>query len=267
MLSFILRRLGVMLLTMLCLSFVVFFFVNLDPNLRKLAIFQTEMRASDQDLENWLQRNGYRDNFFVRFGRWVGVWPKEPAIDPATGQAVSRFRFCDEPAETRFSGVLEGDFGCSTAFRTPVAAAAARSSQGDGHPDVLGHDRDGAGIAPGRRARRHARGVQARPGPVGRFDRVHGDARIRVGHHLHRDPGVLARLAQRLGGDGDHQGHQLQQLHPAGDDHGHLRNRLYRAHDPRLDGRGHDGPVHPHRPPQGPELRRGRRQARPAQRA
>jgi peptide/nickel transport system permease protein len=121
MLTFILRRLGAILLTMLCLSFVVFFFVNLEPNLRKLAIFQTEMRASDQDLENWLQRNGYRDNFFVRFGRWVGVWPKEPAIDPATGQAVPRFRFCDDPAEARFAGVLQGDFGCSTAFRTPVA--------------------------------------------------------------------------------------------------------------------------------------------------
>lgn len=121
MLSFILRRLGVMLLTMLCLSFVVFFFVNLEPNLRKLAIFQTEMRASDQDLQSWLQRNGYRDNFFERFGRWLGVWPKQPVIDPATGAAVPRFRFCAEPTEARFSGVLEGDFGCSTAFRTTVA--------------------------------------------------------------------------------------------------------------------------------------------------
>ena len=105
---------------MLCLSFVIFFFVNLDPNLRKLAIFQTEMRATDQDLENWLQRNGYRDNFFIRFGRWVGVWQKEPAIDPATGQAA-RSRFCAEQADAGFSGVIQGDFGCSTAFRTPVS--------------------------------------------------------------------------------------------------------------------------------------------------
>ena len=121
MLTFIARRLGVILLTMLCLSLVVFTFVNLEPNLRKLAIFQTEMRASDQDLENWLQRNGYRDNFFIRFSRWVGVWPKEPAKDPTTGQPVPRFRFCDDSAETEFSGVLQGDFGCSTAFRSPVA--------------------------------------------------------------------------------------------------------------------------------------------------
>ena len=121
MLSFILRRLGVMLLTMLCLSFVVFFFVNLEPNLRKLAIFQTEMRATDQDLENWLQRNGYRDNFFVRYARWIGVAPKQPSIDPATGQPAPRFRYCDDPVEPEFSGVLQGDFGCSTAFRTTVA--------------------------------------------------------------------------------------------------------------------------------------------------
>lgn len=120
MLKFIVRRLGVMLLTMLCLSFIVFFFVNLEPNLAKLATFQTEMRASDAEKESWLQRNGYRDNFFVRYGRWIGVLPKQPVIDPATGQPVPRFRFCDEPSEPTFSGVLQGDLGCSTAFRTPV---------------------------------------------------------------------------------------------------------------------------------------------------
>ncbi len=121
MLSFMMRRTGVMLLTMLCLSFIVFFFVNLQPNLRKLAIFQTEMRASDQDLEHWLQHNGYRDNFFLRFGRWIGVWPTQPVIDEATGEPVPRFRFCSESSKARFAGILEGDFGCSTAFRTPVA--------------------------------------------------------------------------------------------------------------------------------------------------
>ena len=66
MLKFLARRLGVMALTMVCLSLVVFYFVNLEPNLGRLAIFQTEMRASDADLESWLTRNGYRDNFFNR---------------------------------------------------------------------------------------------------------------------------------------------------------------------------------------------------------
>src|SRR5262249_14470812 len=101
MLSFILRLLCGMLVTMRCLSFVGFFIVNHEPHLRKLAIFQTEMRASDQDLQSWLQHNGYRDNFFVRFGRWVGVWPKQPVIDPATGKTVPRFRFCAEPSESQ----------------------------------------------------------------------------------------------------------------------------------------------------------------------
>jgi peptide/nickel transport system permease protein len=120
MLKFLARRLGIMALTMLCLSLVVFFFVNLEPNLKRLAIFQTEMRASQQDLENWLVRNGYRDNFFVRYGRWIGVVQKQPVVDPATGQNVPRFRYCNESAEPVYSGILQGDFGCSTAFKTKV---------------------------------------------------------------------------------------------------------------------------------------------------
>ena len=88
MLKFLARRLGVMALTMVCLSLVVFFFVNLEPNLTKLATFQTEMRASDQEKESWLARNGYRDNFFVRYGRWIGVLQKQPVTDPATGEIV-----------------------------------------------------------------------------------------------------------------------------------------------------------------------------------
>jgi peptide/nickel transport system permease protein len=122
MLAFILRRLGTMALTMLCLTMVVFFMINLEPNLRKLSISQLDMRSSDEHIESWLVKNGYRQNFFVRYGQWLGVWPKYPNIDPATGAATSRFTYCNEPAETRLSGVLQGDFGCSTKFKTTVAA-------------------------------------------------------------------------------------------------------------------------------------------------
>nr|WP_210307773.1 ABC transporter permease [Aminobacter niigataensis] len=107
---------------MLCLTLVVFFLINLDPNLKKLAISQTEMRSTTEQLESWLQRNGYRQNFFVRYGQWLGVMPKQPNIDPATGQAVPRFSFCNEPSVPQFSGVLQGDFGCSTKFKTTVAS-------------------------------------------------------------------------------------------------------------------------------------------------
>jgi peptide/nickel transport system permease protein len=120
MASFLARRLGVMLLTMLCLTLVVFYLVNLEPNLRKLAISQTEMHASDQELESWLVKNGYRHPFLERYAAWLGIWPKEPDIDPKTGAATPRFSFCDEPKTPQFSGVLQGDLGCSTKFKVKV---------------------------------------------------------------------------------------------------------------------------------------------------
>jgi peptide/nickel transport system permease protein len=111
-----------MVLTMLCLTLVVFFMVNLEPNLRKLSISQLDMRSSDEHIESWLVKNGYRDNFFVRYGRWLGVVQKQPYTDPVTGQTAPRFSYCNEPAEPRYSGILQGDFGCSTKFKTTVAA-------------------------------------------------------------------------------------------------------------------------------------------------
>ena len=89
MLAFVLRRLGTMVLTMVCLTLVVFFLINLGPNLKKLAISQTEMHTSAEQLEAWLVNHGYRQNFFVRYGQWLGVMPKQPVIDPATGKAVA----------------------------------------------------------------------------------------------------------------------------------------------------------------------------------
>ena len=120
MLTFFLRRLGVMALTMFCLTMVVFFLVNLEPNLKKLAIAQTFQRATEEQLESWLERNGYREPFLVRYGQWLGVWPKDPPVDEQ-GNPVQRFAFCDQPTERAFSGVIQGDFGCSTKFRTEVA--------------------------------------------------------------------------------------------------------------------------------------------------
>jgi peptide/nickel transport system permease protein len=99
MLNFILRRLGVMALTMLCLTLVVFYLVNLEPNLRRLALSQIDMRSTEAHIESWLTRMGYREPFLVRYGQWIGVVPKQPAVDEE-GNPVSRFRYCPEPAET-----------------------------------------------------------------------------------------------------------------------------------------------------------------------
>ena len=91
MASFLARRFGVMALTMLCLTLIVFYLVNLEPNLKKLAISQTEMHATSEELESWLVKNGYRRPFLERYAAWLGLWPKSPNIDPKTGAASPRF--------------------------------------------------------------------------------------------------------------------------------------------------------------------------------
>ena len=77
------------------------------------------MRASDEAIESWLVKNGYREPFVKRYAAWLGVWPKTPATDD-DGNPVARFTWCDEIAEPQLSGVLQGDFGCSTKFKTKV---------------------------------------------------------------------------------------------------------------------------------------------------
>ncbi len=90
MLAFILKRFGVMILTAICLTFIVFFLTNLEPNLEKLAKEQNNMRMSDEQVENWLERNGYRRPLIVRYGEWLG-------------------------------GAVTGDLGQSSRFNKPVA--------------------------------------------------------------------------------------------------------------------------------------------------
>ncbi len=102
MLAFIMRRLGTMVLTMLCLTMVVFFMVNLDPNLRKLAISQLDMRSSDEHIESWLTKNGYRQNFFVRYGQWLGVVQKQPNIDPGDRQRRAALQLLQRAGRAAF---------------------------------------------------------------------------------------------------------------------------------------------------------------------
>ena len=56
---FILRRFGVMLLTALCLTYIVFFMTNLYPNLEKLAKTQGNFRMSDEAVASFLEDRGY----------------------------------------------------------------------------------------------------------------------------------------------------------------------------------------------------------------
>lgn len=72
MLMFILRRTGVMILTMVCVTFIVFFLVNLEPNLEKIAKGQGNVRMTDEQVSSWLDKNGYREPMLTRYGIWIG---------------------------------------------------------------------------------------------------------------------------------------------------------------------------------------------------
>ncbi|MGX0902642.1 peptide/nickel transport system permease protein [Roseovarius sp. MBR-79] len=120
MVTFILRRVGVMVLTALCLTFIVFFLTNLYPNLEKLAKTQGNFRMTDAEVESYLGRNGYLDPMLVKYGRWIGVWPGWVIEE----EGVTRGR-CIEPGQppeeaARFCGILQGDWGYSTVFRKDV---------------------------------------------------------------------------------------------------------------------------------------------------
>ena len=118
---FILRRLGVMILTALCLTFIVFFLTNLHPNLEKLAKTQGNFRMSDEAVASWLGDRGYLDPTPIKFGRWLGVvpgWVTEKEDGTVTGRCFAP----DTPEEQRrsFCGVLQGDWGQSTVFKDAV---------------------------------------------------------------------------------------------------------------------------------------------------
>lgn len=119
---FILRRLGVMILTALCLTFVVFFLTNLYPNLEKLAKTQGNMRMTDDQVETWLDNRGYLQAMPIKYAEWLGVAPGFVHTNK-DGETTGRcIRPGIEPAKAaRFCGVLQGDWGYSTVFKEPVA--------------------------------------------------------------------------------------------------------------------------------------------------
>jgi peptide/nickel transport system permease protein len=119
---FILRRVGVMILTALALTLVVFYLTNLYPNLEKLAKTQGNVRMTDEQVERWLDRNGYLEPTLLKYGQWLGVVPGHLERD-AEGEIVDgRCAEAGAPHEEwpRFCGVLQGDWGVSTVFRDDV---------------------------------------------------------------------------------------------------------------------------------------------------
>ena len=123
---FILRRLGVMLLTALCLTFIVFWLTNLAPNLEKLAKTQGNARMSDDAVVTWLENRGYSQPLPIKYGQWLGVLPGY-VIEGSDGEVRARCKEPGQPLEeaATFCGILQGDWGFSTVFKEDVGAIVA----------------------------------------------------------------------------------------------------------------------------------------------
>jgi peptide/nickel transport system permease protein len=117
---FIVKRTGLMALTALCLTFLVFFLTNLQPNLEKLAKTQGNMRMSDVQVEQWLGDRGYNQPLLVRYGEWLGV-AEGFVFTKENGKTVGR---CVKPGADSipsYCGVFQADMGWSSVFKDDVS--------------------------------------------------------------------------------------------------------------------------------------------------
>ena len=118
-----------MILTALCLTFVVFFLTNLYPNLEKLAKFEGNQRMTDEQVESYLDARGYLQPLPVKYGQWLGVLPGYLNVtEDGTmyGRCVEGGMEAPEDVP-RFCGVLQGDWGTSSVFRDDVSEIVARN--------------------------------------------------------------------------------------------------------------------------------------------
>ncbi|MEM9061878.1 MAG: ABC transporter permease [Pseudomonadota bacterium] len=95
MLMFVLKRLGTMILTIIVLTLIVFYMVNLPGNLEKIAKTEGNMRMTDEQVAAWLDKEGYTRPFFTRYGEWI-------------------------------VGTVQGDMGYSRTARKPVSEVIAQ---------------------------------------------------------------------------------------------------------------------------------------------
>ncbi|WP_116131095.1 ABC transporter permease [Tropicimonas sp. IMCC34043] len=122
MVPFLIRRVGLMLLTALCLTFIVFWLTNLPPNLEKLAKTQGTVRMTDAQTASWLETRGYARPLPVKYAEWLGLipaWTYEDSYGNAAGRCIGD-GIAPEDAPRR-CGVLQGDWGQSSVFREPVS--------------------------------------------------------------------------------------------------------------------------------------------------
>ena len=122
MLMFLARRTGTLLLTALCLTFLVFFLTNMEARLETLAKTQGSVRMTDAEVQSWIIRNGYDRPLLIRYGEWLGVapgWVREEEDGTLRGRCIARAP--DPAAAPTYCGLLQGWWGWSTRFGAPVS--------------------------------------------------------------------------------------------------------------------------------------------------
>ncbi|NGM46724.1 ABC transporter permease [Rhodobacter sp. SGA-6-6] len=128
MLLFVLRRIGVMILTALALTFVVFYLTNLPPNLEKLAKSEASARMTDEQVDSWLASNGFAQPVLTRYAEWLGVlpgWTGTSSDGKPMGRCLNRIPAGETPPA--YCGILQGNWGWSTVFKQPVSEVLGRS--------------------------------------------------------------------------------------------------------------------------------------------
>lgn len=122
MLKFLGRRIFMMLISAICITFVVFFLTNLAPNLEKVAKSEAGSRISDEEVASWLEKNGYSQPLLKRYGEWLGVapgWTRSDENGVTTGRCIAPG---SDPVTTpRYCGILQGNWGNSNVFKSPVS--------------------------------------------------------------------------------------------------------------------------------------------------
>lgn len=138
--KYVLKRIGYMLLVMVILSFLMFLIYNLTPSNRAYTEAKNTTTAQKQkakgmtkeEKEEWFNtiyqnyrlRYGQNGNMVLRYGRWMGLWPKY-VYDETVGDDVPWEIKLDENGkkEFEFDGILEGNFGWSWEQKMPVVDA------------------------------------------------------------------------------------------------------------------------------------------------
>jgi peptide/nickel transport system permease protein len=108
-----------MLLTILCLTFIVFFLTNLQPNLERLAKTQANDRMPEEEVIRWLGQRGYNRNIFVKYAEWIGIVPGWTG--EINGVPSGRCVRTGQETTPRYCGLLQGELGFSTVFKEKVS--------------------------------------------------------------------------------------------------------------------------------------------------